>query len=145
MDLNNFLGKSIISTLSILKSEFPIVEYSKIEDDEFIKLPEQGFYLQSKKNRSIISDYRIYIQPSEQYFRLAQNISNKYSNISNIEELQKLLGQPSKAIPSIKIPGIEPTLPGFKFLDVDANLIVSAYYNTSDDIVHIHIKEMNEA
>lgn len=44
MDLNKFLGEPIIPTLNSLKSEFPIVEYSKVEDDEFVKLPEQGFF-----------------------------------------------------------------------------------------------------
>lgn len=141
MNLNKFLGKPIIATLSSLKSEFSIVEYSKVEGDEFIKLPEQGFYLQSRNNASIISDYRLYIQPSEQYFELAQNISDKYRDVLNIEELQKMLGQPSRTIASLKISGTKPTLPGFKFLDVDANLIISAYYDVSGNVVYIHIKQ----
>ena len=64
MDLNKFFDEPVIATLSSLKSEFPIVEYSKVEDDEFIKFPEQGFYLQSTNNTSVISQYRIYIKNS---------------------------------------------------------------------------------
>lgn len=141
MDLNKFFGESIIATLSRLKSEFPIVEYSKIEDDEFIKFPEQGFYLHSTDNTSVISQYRIYIKNSEEYFELAKNINSKYRNAFSLEELQKVLGQPTSSIPSIKIPGIEPTLPGFKFFDVDANLIVYAHYDNSGDLVYIHVKQ----
>lgn len=55
--------------------------------------------------------------------------------------MEKFLGQPSKAIPSIKIPGIEPTLPGFKFIDVGANLIVYAHYDNSGDLVYIHVEQ----
>ena len=141
MDLNKCLGESIIDTLSSLKSEFPIVEYSKVEDDEFIKFPEQGFFLHATNNTSVISQYRIYIKNSEEYFELAENINSKYRNASSLEELQKILGQPARAIPSIKIPGIEPTLPGFKFFDVDANRIVYAHYDNSGDIVYIHVEQ----
>ena len=140
MDLNKFLGEPIIPTLSSLKAEFPIVEYSKVEDDEFIKLPEQGFFLQSTDNTSLISMYRVYIQQSEEYYKLGEGINSKYSDASSLEELQKLLGQPVNSIPSIKIPGIAPTLPGFKFLDVDDNLIIYAHYDTSGDIVYIHVE-----
>jgi hypothetical protein len=72
---------------------------------------------------------------------LAANINSKYSDASSIEELQQLLGQPTNAIASIRIPGIEPTLPGFKFFDVDANLIVYVHYDASGDIVYIHIEQ----
>lgn len=141
MDLNKFFGEPVMATLSSLKPEFSIVEYSKVEDDEFIKFPEQGFYLQSTNNTSVISQYRIYIKNSEEYFELAANVNSKYSDASSIEELQQLLCQPTNAIGSIRIPGIEPTLPGFKFFDVDANLTVYAHYDASGDLVYIHVEQ----
>ncbi|MCC3344688.1 hypothetical protein [Psychrobacter sanguinis] len=141
MDLNKFFDEPVIATLCSLKSEFPIVEYSKVEDDEFIKFPEQGFYLHSTDNTSVISQYRIYIKSLEEYFELAENINSRYSEASSIEELQKLLGQPTNAIASIRIPSIEPTLPGFKFFDVDANLTVYAHYDASGDIIYIHVEQ----
>ncbi len=137
MDINNLLGKSIITTLSDLKTKFAIVEYSKIEDDEFIKLPEEGCFFQAINNTSIISSYRIYIQSSDGYFSLSENFRSKYENISSIDEMKKLLGNSICSIPSIQIPGIDPTLPGEQFLD--SNLNVFAHYDNTGSLVYVHI------
>ena len=140
MDLNKFLGEPIIPTLSSLKAEFPIVEYSKVEGDEFIKLPEQGFYLHAPNDKSIITGYRLYLEPYGEYFSLDSNVVSKYRYIETVNDMINLIGQPVKANPTIKIPGMEKTLPGYLF--IDSNLKVTVYYNVQNKVQYINVKRI---
>ena len=67
MNLNNYFNKHILEVLQDFKKIYPIVEFSHIEDDEFLKVPEEGFYLQASNGSNLISSYRIYIHPIDGY------------------------------------------------------------------------------
>lgn len=137
MDLTNYLGKNIFETLSVIRQEH-MVDYNKIEGDEFIQLPECGYYLQSKNGTGIISDIRIFFEEYEGFFPSNPDCRGKYINVNKFSDIEILLGKHIKEIRSLKIPGMSPTLPGKQY--VDGSLVVSAHAKNSDNVTFIHIK-----
>lgn len=138
MNLNDFIGKNIMSAMEAIKLLTPIVEYSKIEDDEFVKAPELGFYIQSKNGSGFVSGYRIYIEGCKPYYPINNQLMGEYKNIKYLADLVDRFGNPVKNIPSIKIPGIDKTLPGKKF--INGNMSILAHYHDDQSISYVSVK-----
>lgn len=139
MDLSKFIGKPIMYALEKIKLMSHIVEYSKVEGDEFVKAPELGFYLQSKDGTGIVSAYRIYLELSPPYYPASEKIKGNYSTLVTVGDAINFFGQPIKDIPSIKIPGGGVTLPGKKFIYKNINIFV--HYKKDNSLSYIHVKE----
>src|SRR5690606_20320860 len=126
--------------LENIKSISPVVEYSKVGDDEFVKVPELGCYVQSKGGAGISSAYRIYYEHSHPYFPASEDMKGDYSKLKKIDDAERLFGKSIKDIPSIKIPGGDRTLPGKKFIDKNLNIL--AHYNQDETISYIHVRSL---
>ncbi|BBN63833.1 hypothetical protein AL064_21075 [Pseudomonas syringae pv. syringae] len=132
------LNRKIEEVFLELKSIFPIVEYSKVEDDQFLKIPESGIYFQSSDD-GFIEAYRVYCVRFDGYFPADPELKGKYFNINSGADALRELGEPLRNIPSIRIPGIAPTSPGYQFIaDVG---FVSFYYDPDTDIIRFfHVR-----
>ena len=138
MDLIKYLGTNILNTLSLLRGNADIVNYSKIEGDEFLQAPESGYYLQSKNETGVISNIRIFFEEHDGFFPSKYKLRGKYLLVKNFDDLNMLLGQPTKDIKPINIPGSTPTLAGKQYID-DTH-IVSGYSKNGKNITFLHIK-----
>lgn len=137
MDPTSFFGQNILAVLGKLRSAEEIVDYSKVEGDEFLKLPERGFYLHSKNGNGVIFDCRIYFVGDEEYFLSRDSVRGKFASISNISDLENMLGACVREIKSVRIPTRPPTLPGKEF--VDGINTVKAFMADGENISYIHI------
>ncbi|EGH42528.1 hypothetical protein ALQ93_200231 [Pseudomonas syringae pv. pisi] len=63
------LNRKVEEVFLEYKNIFPIVEYSKVEGDQFLKIPESGIYFQSSDD-GFIEAYRVYCVRFDGYFRL---------------------------------------------------------------------------
>ncbi|QPG04612.1 hypothetical protein IT774_10235 [Salinimonas marina] len=138
MGIRNYLGVNIMAALGKLKNKIAMLEYVKIDSDEFLKAPESGFYLQSKDSSGVISGCRIFIKEDEPYLPASENLKGEYKNFRTLNDLEKKYGPAIKDIPSVKIPGVKPTLPGKKFEDGDVAIL--AHYSADKELVFIHLK-----
>ncbi|WP_422464043.1 MULTISPECIES: hypothetical protein [unclassified Endozoicomonas] len=124
MDLSSFLGQTTLSTLSQLKLAFPVIDYSVVEGDEFIKLQEHGCFFYSENSSGVISGYRVYFVSYDDYDIVDTSFEYPLKGLITIDDVSRHLGNPNMDIPSIKIPGLEATLPGFRFSDQNLNYFV---------------------
>ena len=141
MDPTNFFGRDILEVLSQLRAQEEIVDYSKIEGDEFLKLPEKGFYLHSKNGDGKRFDCRIYFSPYEEYCSSESKARGQFAGFKKINELEMLLGRHTREIRSIKIPGRPVTLSGKEFHD--DGRIVTAFAKDGENITYLHIKTVD--
>lgn len=138
MDPTNFFGKNIVSVLEKLREEEDILEYSKIEGDEFIKLPEKGFYLHSKEGSGKIFDCRIYFYPYDGYFPSSNSVRGKFSEAVKLSHIEAILGEFVREIRSVKIPTRSPTLGGKEFRDNEN--IVTVFSEDGENITFLHVR-----
>lgn|SRR5690606_14561559 len=138
MELIKYFGQNILDVLTSLREKEHIVDYGKVERDEFLQLPECGYYFQAKNGVGKISDIRIFLEQHDGFFPSKSELRGKYDNVKNFADMNNLLGQPLKEIRSMKIPGTPPTLPGKQYSDGD--FIVSAFSEDGENITFIHIK-----
>ena len=138
MDPTDFFGRDILSVLNQFRDGEKIVDYSKIEGDEFLKLLEKGFYLHSKNGNGKIFDCRIYFSAYEGYFPSESETRGDFAGVEKINDLGGLLGRHTREIRSIKIPGRPATLSGKEF-HADGR-IVTAFSEDGEHITYLHIK-----
>lgn len=138
MDLSVFLGQPISDALESVKKLTGIVEYSKVEGDEFVKAPEMGFYLQSKDGVGVVSAYRIYMDSCDPYFSAPDEVKGEFQGCDDVFDVEKILGQPVRNIPSVKIPGGNNTLRGKMYSW--RNFRVMAHFDDGDNLVYLHFK-----
>ncbi|MET3456144.1 hypothetical protein [Pseudomonas kilonensis] len=69
MNPNDYVGRPVIDLLAELKDVLPLVEYTKVECDEFLKLPECGVYFQAG-NEGVVVAYRVYYQAVGEFIPL---------------------------------------------------------------------------
>jgi hypothetical protein len=136
MDLASFLDKRVDSALKEVKLIADIVDYSKIEDDEFIQAPELGFYLESIGGEKI-TGYRVYVRHYRQYFPAKSELKGFLNKIDKVQDAFDFLGEPIRSIRSLNIPSLPPTLPGIEFSFEDK--IVSIYHD-KDEIYYMNVK-----
>lgn len=138
MELNNYIGRKIIDVLQEIRASSRLILYEKTEGNEFVELPEDGIYFQSKNDTGIVSGFRIFLMNYEKYLSAKDNIKGRYSNLFVLEDFERRFGSPIRDIKAIKIPGSEPTFPGKAF--VDNERLITAYYADNLSVAFIHIK-----
>ena len=139
MNPNDYVGRSLVDLLVELKNAFPLVEYTKIEDDEFLKLPECGVYFQAGSEGHIVA-YRVYYQAVGEYFPATVETKKACFWISTVEDSIALFGPPVRDVPSIRIPGVPSTSPGYEFL-MDGRVVAVHYDADSRLVKYIHVKK----
>lgn len=137
MNPNDYIGRPLIEVFTEFRSVVPLMDYAKVEGDEFLKLPEQGVYFQAAESGVLIA-YRVYYKPTNEYFSAAPDTKAACFGIAVVDDAVELFGPPSRDIPSVRIPGVPPTLPGHEFR-ADSNKLVSIFYSLNE-IVYIHVK-----
>ncbi len=138
MDLKRYLGKAIGLALDDLRDASDIVEYAKVERDEFVKLPELGFYLHATDGLSIVSGYRVYLEAVDDYWQASKEIRGEFGDIVTIDDLNRKLGKPIREVPSIRIPGRPQTLRGYWYAYCDVQ--VAAHYHADGRVSYIQVK-----
>lgn len=138
MDLINCLGVNLEDEFRKLKSKEPVIEYIKIEEDEFVKLPEKGFYLHSSDGSGIVTGLRVFFEACDGYAPASNELRGKYANIKTFDDLERFLGPCKKEIRVFEIPGTKPTLPGKLYRDNDIK--VTGYSADGRNIAYLHIK-----
>lgn len=138
MNPDKLLGLTILEALEKIKTITPVVEYSKIEDEEFINANELGFYLQSS-GEGVVSSFRMFLEPHDGYFPIASEYQGDFKGIETLMELERYLGAPLQDIRSVAIPGVPPTLPGKLFIYKDKK-VFAHYYPGKNNICFLHIE-----
>jgi hypothetical protein len=138
MELNNYLGCNIADVFSSLINDNALISYEKIENDEFIELPEKGFYFQAKNGTGIISDFRIFLTNHEKYLAATSDVKGSYKNLVTLEDFEKTFGSAIREVKAIKIPSCEPTLPGKIF--IHNGKLITAYFMDNSFVAYIHVK-----
>lgn len=113
----SYFGQAILSVLDQMRDDETVVEYAKIEGDEFLKLPEKGFYLHSKNGNGTIFDCRIYLRKDEEFFPADAEPLGKFASVDTVSDVEEILGKSTRSLRSISIPTRPPTLPGREFSD----------------------------
>lgn len=98
MNPNDYLDGSLIEALANFRKSMPTVGYAKVEDDEFLKLPEYGVYFQSGSD-GVIAAYRVYYQAMEEYYQADSETKKECLDIETVDESINLLGQPARDVP----------------------------------------------
>ncbi|QEM80901.1 hypothetical protein [Halomonas binhaiensis] len=140
MDPIDLFEKDIMEILSELRESGGVVEYSQVEGDEFLKFPENGFYLHSKNGTGKISDCRIYFEGRDEYFPAKISTRGEFGELSTLDDFEAKLGSPIKEVRAVKIPGASPTLPG-KVFEYDGKKI-TVYSSDGSSVSYIHIKQI---
>ncbi|QVN01881.1 hypothetical protein [Pseudomonas rhodesiae] len=138
MNPNKYLNVSLIDALAEFREDKSIVEYVKVEGDEFLKLPECGVYFQAGSDGVIVA-YRVYYQASDEYFPADDETKTACADVETIEESIAKYGTPLRNVPSIRIPGRAPTSPGCEFL-VRGNTVTVHYDIDSKLVNYVHVR-----
>jgi hypothetical protein len=139
MNPNDYVGRPVIDLLAELKDVLPLVEYTKVECDEFLKLPECGVYFQAG-NEGVVVAYRVYYQAVGEFHPAAAETKKACFGIETVEDAIAFFGQPVRDIPSIRIPGVAPTSPGYQFL-TDGRVVAVHYDANTRLVTYVHVKE----
>lgn len=139
MDPTQYFGQDILAVLQHFRTTEEICDYAKVDDDEFLKLEERGFYLHAKHGTGVICDCRIYFAPDEAYFPAAPEARGRFAAIARIADLDAMLGAPVREIRSLQIPGRPPTRPGREYRD--GGLSVRAYHDEGGAVIHLHLSQ----
>ncbi|WP_124434784.1 hypothetical protein [Pseudomonas sp. R11-23-07] len=142
MDPNEYLNASLIDVLAEFRRDISIVEYVKVEGEEFLKLPEYGVYFQAGSDGVIVA-YRVYYQASDEYFPADAETKTACADIETIEESIAKYGAPLRNVPSVRIPGRAPTSPGCEFL-VRGNAVTVHYDFDSKLVDYVHVRRKFE-
>jgi hypothetical protein len=137
VDPDEYMGCDVIVALQKIKPFVDLIEYHKIEDDEFLKLPELGISFHAGGN-SELSDFRVYLIGRDEFYAAKDSVVNKYLISRKIDDAVVELGEVFRDIPSIKIPGARPTLPGKAF--VKNGCALSLYYDEHGGIVSVVVR-----
>ncbi|MEJ1229233.1 hypothetical protein V9K90_25905 [Pseudomonas sp. CCNWLW56] len=123
--------------LADFKSVFTLVEYTSLEDNWFLKLPECGIYFQSDHS-GWVTAYRAYYQAVGEYFPASAETQKACFGIATIADAIARFGQPARDVPSIRIPGIAATSPGYEFLA--EGVVVTVHYEVDSRLItHVHV------
>jgi len=133
VDFQKYFKTDIIETLTILKDKFDVVDFTKIDEDSFIKLPEEGFYFQAIDS-NLITICRIYLMEYKSYLPASTESRGIFKNIHKKADLIQAFGKPIKAVRSVHIPGIEPTPRGDIFQSNTYSKI-TGYYSDDTDLI----------
>lgn len=134
----DYFGQNMLNLLSDLRAKGGVVEYSQIERDEYLKFPDNGFYLHSKNGTGEVSDCRIYFEARDNYFPAQTSVRGKFEAFSTLEDFETGFGPAIRDVRAIQIPGAEPTLPG-KIFEIDGQR-VTAYSSDGNMVSYIHVK-----
>ena len=137
VDPDEYMGSDVIAALQKIKPFVDLIEYHKIEDDEFLKLPELGISFHAGGN-SELSDFRVYLVGRDEFYAAKDSVVNKYLISRKIDDAVVELGEVFRDIPSIKIPGARPTLPGRAF--VKNGCALTLYYDEHGEIVSVVVR-----
>ena len=141
MDLEKYLSKNILDVLTQFRLKFDLVDYVKIEEEEFLKLTEEGFYLHAQNGDGKISGVRIYFLNFDDYLAADIKTLEHYKKIMTVKSALKQYGEPLRKIRSIRIPPLPATLPGLAFEDSSGENIISIYFQPDEDqVTYAHIK-----
>lgn len=138
MNPNDYLGELLIETLVSFRKSISMVDYAKVEDDEFLKLPEFGVYFQAGSD-GVIAAYRVYYQATDEYYHADSETKKECLDIATVDDSIDLLGQPARDVPSIRIPGRAPTSPGCDFL-LKQKVITVHYDAESRFVTYVHVR-----
>lgn len=139
MNPNKYLDTPLIDALANFRKSVSMIDYTKIEEDEFLKLPECGVYFQAI-NDGMIVGYRVYYQTIGEYYPASAETKKACVDVETIEDSIAHFGTPVRDVPSIKIPGRPPTKPGCEFIVREQ--MVTVYYDTDSRFVsYIHVKK----
>ncbi len=139
MNPNKYLDASLIDTLTEFRKKFSMVDYAKVDEDEFLKLPECGVYFQAS-NDGVIVGYRVYYQAVGDYYPASDETKKACVDVETIEDSIAHFGTPSRDVPSIRIPGRAPTNPACEFIVREQ--VVTVYYDVDSRFVsYIHVKK----
>ena len=141
MNPNDYVGRPLIGLLMELKDAFPLVEYTKVEHDEFLKLPECGVYFQAGSEGVVVA-YRVYYQAVGEYYPATVETKKACCGITTVEDSVAFFGQPVRDVPSIRIPGVAPTSPGYEFL-TDGRVVTVCYDANSRLVTYVHVKKVS--
>ncbi|WP_434141265.1 hypothetical protein JQR84_24255 (plasmid) [Pseudomonas luteola] len=132
------LSRPIMEVLLELRKSAALAEYSKIESDEFINVPEAGIFFHAQ-DVDVVTGYRVYYQSVGKFFPAQDELKEELSTLTTLADAKALLGEPAKTIRSFQLPGIEPTFPGLLF--TQSARTISIYHKPDDDLVsYVHVK-----
>lgn len=137
MEPTSFFGEEIISTLRKVRALEEVVQYEKIDGDEFVKVPEKGFYLHSKNGDGIIFDCRIYLVSMDGYYPAGDFVRGRFASAISISDVENMIGPSVREIRPIRIPTRPETLPGKVFNDGD--YVLKFFLDDQDEIKYFHI------
>lgn len=139
MNLDIFLKRNIVDVFIEIKSSFNVIEYSKVEETEFVVAKEYGFFLKSNREfKGDIDTYRIYLKEYDGYSKFIDDKSYVSHNYVNKDNLFSVLGEPLKIIPSINISKNRPaTLLGWCYVKNEKRIIYN--FNENDEIVYFTV------
>ncbi|MCQ3031995.1 hypothetical protein NLO88_15150 [Pseudomonas syringae] len=138
MKLESQWMRNIECVLSEAKEKYSIIEYSKVEGDQFLKFPELGFYFQAAED-GLITAFRIFFTDLDGYFPASMETRGDYADLKSVIDITKAMGEPLKEIPSIRIPSLAPTCPGLQYLRGDR--FVSFYYDERSGVIRfVHVR-----
>ena len=137
VDPDEYMGSDVIAALQKLRPFVDLIEYHKIEDDEFLKLPELGISFRARGN-SKLSEFRGYLVGRDDFYAAEDSVVNKYLKSRKIDDASVELGEVFRDIPSVKIPGARPKLPGRAF--VKNVCALSLYFDEHGEIVSVVVR-----
>lgn len=132
-----FFGKQILKVLEEFRSSNGVIDYTKVEGDEFLKFLEDGYYLHSRNGTGEINNCRIYFESRDGYFPAKISSRGEFGECSTLADFEAKLGTSVKEIRAVKIPGAEPTLSGKFFKHHE--LTVKVYSSDGHTVSYIHL------
>ena len=136
--LDKTFGMTFGEATSLLYAGELSFEIEQVGDDKFLKVKPNGFFLQSKDGKELISDYRIYLTRYDEYEACESSLRGAFSRIETIDDFEHLVERPTRNVRSLNIPGIRPTLPGLA-ADNDRKT-VTAYFSEDRLVRFLHAK-----
>lgn len=138
MILDKYLGKNLDDVFSEMKQQRQTLDYAKVDESEYIKICELGFYLCSYVTKGQIDTYRIYLKNIDSYVPHLEIFSPDEGLIFlDYNSVLANLGDPDRVVRALKFPGVIATLPALEYVRGDKKIRYS--FDENNEISYITV------
>lgn len=112
LDLEDHLGRSAQEVFFALREAVPDLEVLQVGATAFVSSKSEGFVLSSDPRGEVMVGYKVHLFPTEEYDAATRPLAARLAGLATLADCTARFGAPEKDIPSIRLPGRAPTLPG---------------------------------
>ncbi|PYF08141.1 hypothetical protein C8J30_11479 [Rhodobacter viridis] len=112
IELEDQIGRAAQEIFFALREAVRDLEVVQVGETAFVSSKSAGFFLSSGPMGAGMDRYTVYLSPTEEYDAATRPLAARIAGLAGLADCTARFGAPEKDIPSIRLPGRPPTLPG---------------------------------